>query len=62
MSTEITIVLKDSERTYKHEFLIYEDFSITDDDPVIQSCVDKAKENFKGEPEDITLRLTKVLK
>jgi hypothetical protein len=56
--TELTVILKDSERTYRHKFLIYETYSATEDDPVILRCIEDAKKNFEGEPEEITIKIS----
>ena len=54
---EITVSIKNSEQTYKEKFLIYEEFTCNDNDPVIKQCVDDALSHFKGEPEKIVLRV-----
>lgn len=56
--SELTVILKDSERTYRQKFLMYNPYSITYDDPQIIDCIQKAKVNFQGEPEDITIRIS----
>jgi hypothetical protein len=33
--TELTVILKDADRTYRQKFLIYEAYSMSEDDPVI---------------------------
>jgi len=55
--TELTVILKDSERTYRQKFLIYEKYSIRDDDPIILSCITEAKKNFQGQPENIQVKI-----
>lgn len=61
MSIELTITIKDPERTYKHKFLVYEDVTLSLHDPVVEKCVKEAIEAFDGEPEDIVLRAMMVL-
>lgn len=56
--TELTVILKDTERTYRQKFLIYEDYTATDTDPIILQCIDDAKKNFQGEPEDIQIKIS----
>jgi hypothetical protein len=56
--TELTVILKDSERTYRQKFLIYEEYTVADNDPVILKCIDEAKLNFQGQPEDIQIKIT----
>lgn len=55
--TELTVILKDSDRTYRQKFLIYEAYSVTDNDPVINMCIEEAKKNFEGDPETIQIKI-----
>lgn len=55
--TELTVILKDSDRTYKQKFLIYDDYQPRDDDPIILSCIEEAKKNFEGDPETIQIKI-----
>ncbi len=55
--SELTVILKDSERTYRQKFLIYETFTLTCEDPVILRCIEEAKKNFNGEPEDVQIKI-----
>ncbi len=63
MSIELTVTIKDAERTYKQKFLVYEavTFDSHEDDKVILKCIEEAKGNFQGEPEDIVIRATMVM-
>jgi hypothetical protein len=53
----LTVILKDSERTYRQKFLVYDDYSTCENDPVIISCIQEAKQNFSGEPEEIQIKI-----
>ena len=55
--TELTVILKDSDRTYRQKFLIYEKYSVDQDDPMIHSCIEEAMKSFEGEPENIQLKI-----
>lgn len=55
--TELTVILKDSERTYRQKFLIYEDYSASAQDPVILRCIDEARKNFDGDPETVQIKI-----
>lgn len=55
--TELTVILKDSDRTYRQKFLVYETYSVIEDDPVILRCIEEAKKNFDGEPEEINIKI-----
>lgn len=61
MSIELTIILKDEERTYRQKFLIYEHVELHPMDEVIKRCVSESKKNFQGEPEDIQVKTLMVL-
>lgn len=61
MSIELSITIKDDERTLKREFLVYEPVTFVVDDPTIVSCLNETLEEFKGEPEDIKVRAMMVL-
>lgn len=54
---ELTVILKDSDRTYRQKFLIYENYSVSEDDSVIRMCIEEAKKNFEGEPENIQIKI-----
>jgi hypothetical protein len=62
MSKELTIILKDTERTYRQKFLVYEDIQLIPEDPTIVSCIEQARKNFNGEPEDIQIRVLLVVR
>ena len=55
--SELTVILKDSDRTYRQKFLIYEEFAVSCEDPIILSCIEEAKKNFEGEPENIQIKI-----
>ena len=55
--SEITVILKDSERSYRQKFLIYDPYCVSIDDPIIRNCIEEAKKNFDGEPEDINIKI-----
>lgn len=55
--TELTVILKDSSRTYRQKFLIYEDYSASPEDAIIHMCIDEAKKSFGCEPESIEVKI-----
>jgi hypothetical protein len=62
MSIELTVTVKDCERTNRTKFLLYESITFGNiEDPIIKKCVDEALEGFQGEPEDVTVRAMMVL-
>jgi len=54
--TEITVVLKDDERTCRQKFLCYETFVFDGSNEYLRSIVEEAKKNFNGDPEEIVIR------
>ena len=54
---EISIRVKDDEKTLKHKFLIYDKVLISSDDPVIKDCVDQTMEDYKGEAPEVTVTI-----
>jgi len=62
MSKELTVILKDEARSYREKFLVYEDFCLQPEDPMINMCIEKAKKNFDGEPEYIQVRVLMVVR
>ncbi len=55
--TELTVILKDSDRTYRQKFVVYEQYTVSDCDPVILKCIEDARKNFDGEPEEIQVKI-----
>lgn len=55
--SELTVILKDSDRTYRQKFLIYDTYTIDANDQIIQDCIEEAKNNFDGEPETVEIRI-----
>lgn len=58
---EITVILKGEDKTYKEKFLIYDEIVLTQNDKVIQNCIDQAKSNFKGPHEEVSLKISMEL-
>lgn len=54
---ELTVILKDSERTYRQLFLIYDDIKVDPNDLIIKNCIEEAMKNFQGEPESINIKI-----
>lgn len=54
---ELTVILKDSERTYRQKFLIYEAYTVSCDDPIVLKCIEEAMNNFDGEPECVQIKI-----
>jgi len=61
-ATEITVILKDSERSYRQKFLQYDDLMSQAGVDQINLAIAEAGKNFEGDPEDIQVRLLMVIK
>ena len=60
MPIELTVTLKNEERTYKEKFLSYEDFSLSVGDVVLSGYVEKTKKGFLGKPDEISIKTTMI--
>jgi hypothetical protein len=54
---ELTVILKDSERTYRQKFLLYVTYLVSKEDHIVRKCIEEAKKNFKGEPESVQIKI-----
>lgn len=62
MKTELKITLKDEEKKVLSDtYILYEPFTMCEDDPTIQECLKKLLSEFKSVPEDIIIKATMVL-
>lgn len=57
MVSELTVTIKDEEKTLKTKNLIYDTYTTDENDPVIKECIERTLENFDGEPIDITVNI-----
>lgn len=60
--TELTVFVKDSERSYKHKFLIYEKYFLEPHDPIMQRCIQEALMSFGHTCDDISIKIKATLK
>jgi len=61
MPCELTVSIKDEEKTLKKKFLIYENFTVNENDPMIKSCIEETLKNFSAPPLRITVRINLLL-
>lgn len=61
-AVEVTVVMKDDEKTNRHKFLQYDMFMMSDSDPYIIECINEARKSFNGEPEDIVIKTSMTVK
>lgn len=54
--SELTITIKDSEKTQRTKHLVYDNFYLNPDDPVIKQIIAQALQEFNAEPESVRIR------
>lgn len=57
-SIEVTVTLKDDERTLKQKFLCYDEIRLNPDSPNIAAFVKETMANFQGIPDKVLLKFT----
>lgn len=60
-AVEVTIILKDSEKTLKTKTLVYEQITMSGDDPEIDRLIREARMSFTGDPTDIQVKTSMTL-
>lgn len=57
MVSELTVVIKDEEKSLTKKFLIYDTYTTDENDPVIKDAINQTLENFDGEPSDVIVKI-----
>lgn len=57
MVSELTIIVKDDEKSLKCKSLIHDPYCVDDSDPVIAQAISQALKEFQGEPTDINIKI-----
>jgi len=55
---ELSVTVKDSESRYKREFLVYEQCTLSEDDPHIKECIDITLKEFGKMADTIQIRIS----
>ena len=55
MTSELTVVVKDEEKTLRKKHLAYETYEVSEDDRFISDCVKATIKEFDGEPSDVDI-------
>ncbi len=55
---EITIIIKDDEKSLRKKFLVHDPVTVSYLDPIIANCINETLKNFDGEPEDVKVKIT----
>jgi hypothetical protein len=54
---EVSVIVKDSERRLKKDYVEYEEFTMKIDDPVIKKLVESTLAEFNGTPESVQVKV-----
>lgn len=57
MASELTVIIRNDEKKQTTKHLIYEDYQVRYDDPIIASCIQDAVKQFGQEPDDIKVKI-----
>jgi|GEM_PF-1159464 len=55
--SEITVVIRDDEKSLRAKYLIYDEYSVSSDDEIIKKCIAETLKSFDGEPSDVKIRI-----
>ncbi|HEX4374872.1 MAG TPA: hypothetical protein VHZ50_16325 [Puia sp.] len=57
MSSELSVTIKDSEKSLTKKYLQYEIYAVHEEDFVIKNAIQETLANFDGEPENIIVKI-----
>lgn len=55
--SEITVTIKDDEKRLTKKTLVYETYTVNEEDPIIHGCIAEALKEFNGDPTDVKVRV-----
>lgn len=58
MQSEVTVTIKGDDSIFKKKFLCYEEIRINHECSELKKMVDQSRFEFKGEPEEIIIKIT----
>jgi hypothetical protein len=59
--SELSVTIKDDEKRLNKKFVLYETYTVDENDPVIQECIKETLENFDGTPDSVKVTITMEL-
>lgn len=62
MVAELTVIVKDEEKSLRTKSLIHETFAVSDNDPIIAHAIACALKEFQGEPSDIKIKINMCIR
>ena len=63
MMTELSVILKDSEKMFKQDFILYDEYTIGGGDvhEIVLQCIEEARQSFKDEPDSVQIKIHQEL-
>ena len=61
MVSEVTVSIKDEEKTLKKKFLIYDQFVVSENDTTIKACIEETLKDFSTEPSSVKVRINLLI-
>lgn len=58
MQSEVTVVLKNEDSTFRKKFICYDKFAVDFQDPVICNFIQQAKAEYTGTPDEVWLKIS----
>lgn len=58
MPSELTVIVKNSDKTLRTKHLIYDVYEITPSNPIIDQCVQETKKNFNDEIDSVSIKIS----
>lgn len=56
--SELTVVIKGEDKTYRQKFLCYNNYQASCDDDFIKQCIHEASKSFGGEIESVRIKIS----
>lgn len=55
---EIKVIIKGEDKKLSHDFLVYDDMTLSYDDVALQNCITETKKEFNGTIESIKIKIS----
>jgi hypothetical protein len=62
MISEITVIVKDDERSLRKKHLIYDVYAIDENDPILSQCIRDSEKEFGGEATDVQVKISMTVR
>jgi hypothetical protein len=56
-ATILTVTVKDEESTLRSKYLLYDNYTVNEEDPIIKNCIEETVKAFGKEPNDVRVRI-----